>query len=193
MMDPDAELMLCLKNGDRAAFEKLFEKYQRPILNFCYRFLGNQPDAEEVTQEAFIQLYHAAGRYQPLSKFSTWFYTIAKNLCLNRLRRDRNESRFGRDPLGDKEGERLEERIPSNAPNPHQALEKRELSSLIQKAVLALPVSLRIPLLLRRYQELSYEEIAEIVDCTVTAVKLRLHRAKRILAQSLAPYHQGGS
>lgn len=181
-IDPDAERMVRFQQGDRAAFEVLFEKYHPPLLRFAYRFLINQADAEEVVQETFLQVYQAAPNYQPLARFSTWLYTIAKNRCLNRLRAGGDES-FGEDLFP--EGIEI---IPSGDPPPDRELERREISHLVQRAIGELPPSLRLPLILRRYEELSYEEIAEIAGCTVTAVKLRLHRAKLLLAKELAPY-----
>ncbi len=187
-MDPDAQRMLQFQNGDRAAFEDLFEKYHRPILNFCFRFLGNSHEAEDITQDTFIQAYLAAFRYQPLTKFSTWLYTIAKNLCLNRLREGRMEvSLQFSDPMNEEES-LLEEQIESHHPSPDQQLEEKELAEIVQEAIRSLPATLRLPLILQRYQELSYEEIAQVMGCSVTAVKLRLHRAKGLLAQRLAPY-----
>jgi RNA polymerase sigma-70 factor (ECF subfamily) len=187
-MDPDTQRMLRFQKGERAAFEMLFEKYHRPILNFCFRFLGNTHDAEDTAQDTFIQVYQAAPRYQPLTKFSTWLYTIAKNLCLNKLRKGQNPGLEEINPPMDDLDRDPAEAIVSDYPGPDQELEQKELSEIVQKAVLDLPLSMRLPLILRRYQELSYEEIAQILGCSVTAVKLRLHRAKGILAQRLGPY-----
>lgn len=186
-MDPDTRLMVKFKEGDRSAFEILFEKYHRPILNFCYRFLKDQFDAEEVAQETFIQMYRAAPDYQPLTKFSTWLYTIAKNICLNRLRKGRIDTLSDIEVM-DNEGLLQQDKLGSSDPTPHQELEQKELAGIVKKAVEGLPESLRLPLILRRYQELSYEEIAQVVGISVTAVKLRLYRARRLLAEALAPY-----
>jgi len=187
-MDPDAQRMLQFQKGDQKAFEELFEKYHRPILNFCFRFLGNSHEAEDIAQDTFIQVYQAAPRYQPLTKFSTWLYTIAKNLCLNRLREGRMEAMAKVNSLMGEEESLLEEQIVSNNPGPDQQAEEKEITEIVQKAIRDLPAAIRLPLILRRYQELSYEEIAQILGCSVTAVKLRLHRAKRLLAQRLAPH-----
>lgn len=194
-MDPDAQRMLQFQKGERAAFETLFEKYHRPVLNFCFRFLGNAHDAEDIAQDTFLQVYQAAPRYQPLTKFSTWLYTIAKNLCLNRLREGRQEASESLNPFTEDEEESLslEEKIPAEAPGPDEELEEKKISEIVQGAIRDLPASIRLPLILSRYQELSYEEIAQILGCSVTAVKLRLHRAKRVLAKKLAPYLNPGS
>ncbi|MEK7748017.1 MAG: sigma-70 family RNA polymerase sigma factor [Nitrospirota bacterium] len=183
----DTEWMRRFQSGDEAAFERLFEKYHRPIISFCFRFLGDKEQSEEIAQETFLQVYRFAEGYRPLAKFSTWLYTIAKNLCLNRLRK--------KDPTlncdlnnEDSQGNYLEETIADLAPTPDHEYSQKQLSEIVQKAVGNLSASLRAPLILYRYQELSHQEIAEILGCTVTAVKLRLHRAIRVLEKELAPY-----
>lgn len=180
----DADLMLQFKGGDQAAFEQLFDTYHRPIINFCFRLLGNLSDAEEVAQETFLQVYRGAENYQPLAKFSTWLYTIAKNLSLNRIR-DRHSERFYDIESDDSEGNNLEETIPANTPTPEAECSEKELSKIIEQAVSKLPPSIRIPFVLNRYQEQSYEAIAQILEISVTAVTLRMHRAMRLLTKQL--------
>jgi RNA polymerase sigma-70 factor, ECF subfamily len=193
-MDPDAKLMVRFRDGDRAAFEALFEKYHLQMINFCFRFLGNRDDAEELAQETFLNAYQAAPGYRPLTKFSTWLYTIAKNLCLNRLRKE-NPARFGRISFFRKE-ETVEEEaamLPDEGPTPEREVADKELAEIVRRTVRELPAPLRLAVILHRYHELSYDEIAKIAGCSVTAVKLRLHRAKRILAAKLGPYRPSGS
>ena len=91
LADPDVECMLKVKKGDRVAFEILMRKYYPRILNFVYRFLGNRQLSEDLTQDVFLKVYKSARRYRPRSKFQTWLYTIAKNSCLNELRRNRRQ------------------------------------------------------------------------------------------------------
>ena len=183
----DSEVMLQFKGGDQAAFELLFDKYHRQIINFNYRLLGNLADAEEIAQEAFLQVYRSAGNYQPLAKFSTWLYTIAKNRCLNCIR-DKHPERLYDIESEDSESHVLEETIPSETPSPEEELSEKELSKIIEQAVSQLPSSLRMPFVLNRYQEQSYEEIAHILEISVTAVTIRIHRAIKILTKKLAPY-----
>jgi len=180
----DADLMLQFKEGNSSAFEQLFDKYHRAIINFCYRLLGNLADAEEVAQEVFLQVYRGAENYQPLAKFSTWLYTIAKNLSLNRIR-DRHGERFEYLESEESEGNILEETIPADTPSPEAEYSEKELSEIIKQAVSKLPLSIRVPFILNRYQEQSYDEIATILSVSVTAVTLRLHRAKEILKKKL--------
>jgi RNA polymerase sigma-70 factor (ECF subfamily) len=183
----DADLMLRFKRGDKAAFESLFDTYHRPIINFCYRLLGNVADAEEAAQETFLKVYQGAKHYEPLAKFSTWLYTIAKNLCLNRLRDTRHE-RLQEIQSEDSEGNVLEETIPAKTPSPEEECSEKELSDIIKQAVLKLPSSLRMPFILNRYQEQSYEDIAQILGISVSAVTIRIHRAIKILTKQLEPY-----
>lgn len=187
-MDPDARLMVQFRKGKRAAFEALFDKYNRPVFHFCFRFLGNSHDAEEIAQDTFIQVFQAAPQYEPRSKFSTWLYTIAKNRCLNKLRAGQRETPDNSSATEDEDSSGLKDKLRSNNLGPDRQLEQKELSNAVQEAVRSLPESIRLPLILRRYQDLSYNEIAEIMEISVTAVKLRLHRAKPLLAQKLAPY-----
>ncbi len=186
-MNNDSQLMVQFKNGNKAAFEQLFDAYHRPIINFCYRLLGNVSDAEEVAQETFLKVYRAADQYEPLAKFSTWLYTIAKNLCLNRIR-DTHPERLQDIESEDSEENVLETTIPANTPSPEEECSEKELSKIIERAVSNLPSSLRIPFILNRYQEQSYEEIAKILGISVTAVTIRIHRALKRLTKKLEPY-----
>jgi len=185
--EDDAQVMLLFKGGNLLAFEHLFDKYHRAIINFCTRLLGNLADAEEVSQEVFLQVYRSADRYQPLAQFSTWLYTIAKNLCLNRIR-DRHSERFEDIQSEASEGNVLEETIPAKTPSPEEECSEKELSEIIQQVVAKLPLSIRVPFILNRYQERSCEEIAQILGISETAVTLRLHRAKKILTEQLVSY-----
>ncbi len=186
-MDPDAQRMLQFQRGDPSAFEALFEKYRRPILNFCYRFLGDAHEAEDIAQETFLQVYQAAPGYRPLTKFSTWLYTITKNRCLNRLRSLRREEPAALFHTGEEEDREPAEPAAS-LPDPEQALGQKEMTRIVREAVANLPAGLRLALVLRRYHDLPYAEIAQVTGCSLNAVKLRVHRANRILARRLAPY-----
>ncbi len=188
--DPDVVLMLRVKDGDRAAFDVLIDKYGKPLLNVIARTIGRDADAEDLAQDVFVRVYRAAPRYQPTAKFSTWLYTIARRVCLNHVRAQSLRRWFSLS--GDDDD-------PDNAPtdppdprtlDPAQDLERRELQRVVAQAVGALPERLRFAVILRRYEELSYEEIAGILGCSVTAAKLRVHRANAILADRLAPYVQ---
>lgn len=177
-IDIDIKLMDRIKKGDDSAFEELVSRHYRSVYNLAYRFLYDVTGAEDITQEVFLRVFRASRTYSPKAKFSTWLYTITKNLCFNELRKKRSVNIFSI------EDEMLPE-IPSMADNPASEVEKKEIREKVLDAVRALPVNLRIAVLLLKYHGLSYEDVAEILGCTVNAVKLRVHRAKDFLAKSI--------
>ena len=176
--DRDIDLMKRVKNGDEAAFEELVARHYQTVYKLAYRFLYDSPEAEDITQEVFIRVYRAASTYTPKAKFSTWLYTITKNLCFNELRKKKSVTVFSI------EDEMLPE-LPSLDESPVSRLEEAEVKQRVLEAVKALPPNLRIAVLLLKYHGLSYEEVADILGCTVNAVKLRVHRAKNFLARSI--------
>lgn len=182
--DPDVRLMLRVKAGDQQAFKELFAKHQRKIVNFSRRYLGSVARAEDAAQETFLRLYRARADYQPQTKLSTYLYRIATNTCLNHLRK--------RDWLvredAEADGESATERVPdTSAQGPEENLSGRELQARIIAALQSLPESQRAALILLRFDDLSYEEIAEVMQSTVPAVKSLLNRAKEQLLKKLAP------
>jgi RNA polymerase sigma-70 factor (ECF subfamily) len=176
--DKDVALMEGVKNGDDGAFEELLTRHYQSVYRLAYRFLYDSPEAEDITQEVFLRVFRAARTYSPKAKFSTWLYTITKNLCFNELRKKRSATIFSI------EDEMLPE-LPSMDESPVSKLEEAEVKKRVLDAVRELPANLRIAVLLLKYQGLSYEEVAEILGCTVNAVKLRVHRAKKFLARSI--------
>ncbi|MFZ5876551.1 MAG: RNA polymerase sigma factor [Nitrospirota bacterium] len=185
--DPDVVLMLRVRDGDRAAFDLLIERYRKPLLNVITRAIGRDADAEDLAQDVFVRVYRSAPRYEPTAKFSTWLYTIARRVCLNHARAQTFRRWFSLG--GDEERDDPPADPPDpRAPDPMIDMERRELQRVVATAVAGLPERLRFAVVLRRYEELSYEEIAQILECSVTAAKLRVHRANAILAERLTPY-----
>ena len=176
--DRDVALMERVKNGDDGAFEELLTRHYQSVYRLAYRFLYDSPEAEDITQEVFLRVFRAAQTYSPKAKFSTWLYTITKNLCFNELRKKRSVTIFSI------EDEMLPE-LPSVDESPVSKLEEAEVKKRVLDAVRELPANLRIAVLLLKYHDLSYEEVADILGCTVNAVKLRVHRAKKFLARSV--------
>ena len=174
--DRDVALMERVKNGDDGAFEELLTRHYQSVYRLAYRFLYDSPEAEDITQEVFLRVFRAAQTYSPKAKFSTWLYTITKNLCFNELRKKRSVTVFSIDD------EVLPE-LPSVDESPVLKLEEEEVKKRVLDAVKELPANLRIAVLLLKYHGLSYEEVAEILGCTVNAVKLRVHRAKKFLTR----------
>lgn len=186
--DPDVILMLRVRDGDRAAFDALIDKYRKPLLNVIARYIGDHGDAEDLAQDVFVRIYRAAPRYVPTAKFSTWMYTIAKRLCVNHAR-GRALRRFfslSRDE-DDESGDAVDLADPRSE-DPLRQAEQEQVRRLVAQAVAALPSTLRFAVILRRYEEMSYEEIAGVLNCSVTAAKLRVHRANAVLTERLAPY-----
>jgi RNA polymerase sigma-70 factor (ECF subfamily) len=190
----DTDLMLRFNRGDPSAFRELVERYQQPVINVAYRMLHDLSEAEDLAQNVFIQVFKSAGRYKPSAKFSTWLFTIVRNLCLNELRRR------ARHPAGSMEfcpedgDESLTRQIEDpRAEQPLQSLLQGELGQKIQEALDALPENQRLALLLCRQDELSYEDIAAVLECSLSATKSLIHRGRETLKLQLKPYLKSGA
>ncbi len=179
----DAQLMQRVREGDEAAFRLIVETHQRQILNLCYRFVANQQDAEEVAQDVFIHLFRSAKTYQPTAKLSTYLYRIAVNLSLNRIRDRKRKRMFSLEAM---KSERHRE-LPHPDGSPDRILEKSELAAQVRKVLDGLPESQRTAVVLKRFEGMSYEEIAGVMHCSVSAVESLLHRAKIGLKKKLKP------
>ena len=191
--DPDAALMLRVKRGDRAAFTELVEKWQQPTMNFVFSTLRDETESEDVAQNTFVQVWKSRDRYERTAKFSTWLFTIARNLCLNEIRRR------SRHPA-----ESLEETHAEHDDQPSRQYEDKkmflptdnvlhgELAKKIEEALAELPENQRTAILLCRRDEVSYEEIADILGCSLSATKSIIHRGRETLKEKLKPYLQTG-
>jgi len=192
-LDPDARLMLRVKAGDREAFEELVNKYKHPVMNLIYRALGDATEAEDLAQNVFVQVYKSADRYRVSAKFTTWLFTIARNLCLNEIRRRSRHPAESLDaPHPQYEDQPLHQFEDSSRFSPPAALLHGELEQKIQQALSELPDSQRIAILLCRQEELSYEDIAKTLGCSLSATKSLIHRGRETLKQKLKPYLQTG-
>lgn len=183
--DEDAGLMLKFKSGDNSAFELLLDKYEKPLINFIYRFVGYQADAEDLAQEVFLRIYRSKNIYKPKSKFITWLYKIAVNLCIDYQRKRKIKTVSLAEPVATAEDEIIRE-IPDLSENtPDVSAEKKQVSEIIQSALLSLPDNQRIALYLKIYDNKSYQEISEILDCSVSAVESLIFRARHNLRERL--------
>jgi RNA polymerase sigma-70 factor (ECF subfamily) len=192
-LDADAQLMMRFKAGDLAAFEDLFARHARSLVNFAYRFVHNREVAEELAQEVFIKVHDAAPTYRPEAKFTTWLFRIATNVCLNETRRAHYKARHESldSPVGDDPDARPLELADTTRLGADTLLERRAVSDSIKQALATLPEKQRIAFILNKYQELSYAETAEVMSTSEKAVKSLIHRAKEAMAQRLRPLLHG--
>ncbi len=193
MQNEDTILMLRTKDGDQTAFKELVEKHKLSVLNLCLRFTGNKPDAEDLAQDVFMRIYLAAARYEAKAAFTTWLYRIAVNLCLNYQRRKKLLTFFSIDSNHRSE-EDHQRKIPDiiSSERPDTEFEKKERQQFVQKAIQSLPENQRAVVILYRYQNLSYQEIADTLETSVSAVESRLFRAKINLKKKLMPLLKEG-
>ncbi len=186
VVDPDSELMKRVAKGDDDAFRLLFERHYRLAYSVIYRHIGVQSEAEDLVQEAFLRVYRNAGNWEPTAKFSTWLYTVVSNLCLN-YKRDKARDKL-RLVSGDEEGGNPLERMATEEAQDGEAMDADERARLVREAIQELPEQQRMALILSRYEDKSYEEVAEILGTTVAAVKSLTSRARTTLRERLERY-----
>jgi RNA polymerase sigma-70 factor (ECF subfamily) len=187
--DPDVALMLLVQTGDQAAFAELFRKLSPRVLRFVRRFVGSDAQAEEVTQDVFVQIFRFRHRYRPESRLGAWVFRIATNLCLNELRRPERQLRvdlWGR--RGDDDPPEEPQLGDSAMPTPEEGAATRELAVRLEAAVAALPAKQRAALLLSRIDGLAYRDVGEALGCSEGAVKALLFRATQTLKRSLGDF-----
>lgn len=186
------DLMARVAKGDNYAFEALVKRHQRAVLNLIYRFIGDRAKAEDLAQEVFIRVWQAAGRYKPTAKFNTWIYRITANLCLNELKsvRRRKLILFSSGGKAENPEDQYLQMHAEEAQTPEDVLVVAERKQQVFSALRTLPANQRLALILKRYNDFSYEEIARILGCSVSAVDSLLVRAKRNLRKNLIRYEK---
>lgn len=186
----DVELMLRTAKGDVPAFEQLVERHQHRVFGTAARMLNSEEDAEDVAQQVFVRVWNSAKRYKPKAKFSTWLMTITRNLVLNEIRRRTRKPVWFLEEQDDNATGRVPDR---SAPDPSRNIEQSELEAAVDKAIAELPDPQRMAVVLRRFEEMPYEEIAEIMKMSVPAVKSLLFRARSSLRDKLQSHlrHDG--
>ena len=186
--DPDAALMLAFQGGDESAFRVLFERHGRPMVAFCHHFVRDGARAEELAQDVFLKLHGSAARYQPSARFKTFLYRIASNHCLNELRRGEYAFHRAADPDA-ADGAPLDpDALAGGGPSPEESALGAALSREVQVLLARLPEKQRAAFVLARLEGLPYEEVAEVLETTVSAVKSLVHRATVAAAAALSPY-----
>jgi RNA polymerase sigma-70 factor, ECF subfamily len=183
--DPDAQLMLRLKNGEDWILNELMTRWQQPLVAFIYRYIGHETEALDLAQETFVRIFRTRDRYTVRGKFSTWLFAIASNLCRNHLR-SRQRRRESVPESWEKEEPERDASLQSPDDAPDEATVRSETVAIVKKAISKLPHDLRTVILLYEYQGLSYDEIASAVQCSVKAVEMRLYRARNLLRESLS-------
>jgi RNA polymerase sigma-70 factor (ECF subfamily) len=186
IIDPDGELLKRVAKGDDEAFRLLFERHHRLAYSVIYRHIGVQSEAEDLVQEAFLRVYRNAATWEPTAKFSTWLYTVVSNLCLN-YKRDRARDKLRLVGGDDESSNPLEQMAATEEPDV-DAMDADERARLIRAAIQELPENQRMALILSRYEDKSYEEVAEILGTSVAAVKSLTSRARTTLRERLAKY-----
>ena len=190
MTRSDVQLMLDVKAGDEQSFGLLLQRYRTPLVNFLYRMVRSREQAEDLAQEVFIRVYRAREEYVPSAKFTTWLFRIATNLALNSLRDHRHEKlQISMDaPVTTAEdGDERPFEVADKHPTIEQELLEEDRRKMIRHAVEKLPEKQRAAVLLHKYQELDYSEIAKILSCSESALKSLLFRAYEALRVELAP------
>ncbi len=182
---PSEDLMAKTAAGDEFAFEILVRRHQISILNLVYRYVGDRTKARDLAQEVFLRVWRAANRYEPKAKFTTWIYSITANLCLNELKSVKGK-KWVQLATEDEERKSTDYETHSDvSPSPEDLLLAEERSRQVSEALQTLPENQRMALILKRYEDLSYDEIAKIIGCSVSAVESLVVRAKKNIHEKL--------
>jgi len=186
MARTDVELMLDVKAGDDSSFDFLLQKYRSPLVNFLHRMVRDTATAEDLAQEVFLRVYRARKQYTPSAKFTTWLFRIATNLALNSVR----DNRYAKlavplDAAADEDAAPME--LPAPVMRIDEHMIERDRTEFIRRAIASLPEKQRAAVLLHKYEEMDYGEIAKILDCSESALKSLLFRAYESLRVQLAP------
>lgn len=185
----NVSLMLRVRGGDLKAFEQLVELHQHAVVGTVAKMLGNTHDAEDIAQQVFVRVWKSAARYEPNAKFTTWLFTITRNLVFNEVRRRQRKPAVSLD----QREEELHAASPvDGALRPDETTLQRELEDAVDAAIQELPEKQRLAVVLRRYEDMPYEEIAVILELSLSAVKSLLFRARAQLKESLQRYLDTG-
>ncbi|MGE3804326.1 MAG: RNA polymerase sigma factor [Gemmataceae bacterium] len=190
LRDPDIRLMVRVRDDDAGAFEELVDKYQHRLVAVLHHVVGNAEEAEDLAQEVFLRIYRSRKKYRARAKFSTWLFTIANNLALNALRRRKRKPAIPlalRDsgPLGPRPAEQM---VHDRDHQPGQRIQQQELAEVVRQAIEELNERQRVAVVLNKFEEMNYAEIAEVMGLSTKAVKSLLSRARMNLRAILQKY-----
>jgi RNA polymerase sigma-70 factor (ECF subfamily) len=183
-LERDAELMLRVREGDQASFGLLLEKHRGPVIHFLYRMVQNQAVAEELAQEVFLRVYKSRSSYQPTAKFTTWLFRIASHLALNWIRDGRDEKRQA--SLDEESPDGTAKQVPDRSRTVEQELVYQAKLREVRQAIESLPAKQKAAVMMHKYQDLEYAQIADVLICSESAVKSLLFRAYESLRMRLA-------
>ncbi len=185
-LEHDAELMLRVRNGCAVSFAQLLERHRGPVIHYLYRMVQNSAVAEELAQEVFLRVYRSRASYEPTAKFTTWLFRIATHLALNWIRDGRGEK--NQESLDQDNAGGIARQVQDRKPNIEQQLLQQVKVNEIRRAIQALPEKQRAAVLMHKYHELEYSQIARVLSCTESAVKSLLFRAYETLRARLAHF-----
>jgi RNA polymerase sigma-70 factor (ECF subfamily) len=184
-LERDAELMLRVREGDSASFSLLLERHRGPVIHFLYRMVQNQAVAEELAQEVFFRVYRSRASYEPTARFTTWLFRIATHLALNWIRDERHEN--GNESIEHETAtEGIARQFSDCAPTVEQVMVRQAKLAEVRTAIESLPSKQKAAVLMHKYQEMDYAQIAAILNCSESAVKSLLFRAYETLRSRLA-------
>lgn len=184
MREDDRELVAQALKGDERAFRSLLSRYERAVYNICLKMVRDREEARDLAQEAFTKVFSMLDRYNPSYAFSNWLFKITSNLCIDSMRKRRVSTLPMDQPVQSSEGE-FERQYASPTDGPDKTLLKKERMAMLARVIDSLPDHYRIMIVLRHQQDLSYDEIAEVLDVPLGTVKARIHRAREMLKNRL--------
>jgi RNA polymerase sigma-70 factor (ECF subfamily) len=184
------ELAGKIRDGDQEAFKELVNEFQEPVLRTCMGFLHNHDDAEDITQEVFIEVFESIEKFRGDAKLSTWIYRIAVNKSLNFIRSTKKRQFFGSIESLFKDGRNSENEIADVRNEPHQKMEETERASILKEAIGSLAKNQKIAFTLHKYDELSYKQIADVMELSLSSVESLIFRAKSNLQKKLISYYK---
>lgn len=184
VLERDAELMLRVREGDSTSFALLLERHRSPVVNFLYRMVQNQAVSEELAQEVFLRVYRSRATYEPTAKFTTWLFRIATHLALNWIRDGKREK--NQESLDKEIGDGLERQVADRRMTVEEEMLRQVRLGEVRQAIDALPEKQRAAVLMHKYQEMEYSQIAKALECSESAVKSLLFRAYETLRMRLA-------
>lgn len=182
---PECELIKKSQQGDIEAFEKLIVSHEKKVYNIAYRYMGNREEAEDLAQEAFIRVYRAINGFRGEAAFSTWLYHIVSNVCRDALRKNLRRVEDSLDCAVTTEKGELQREVADWSMSPEPIYENHELGEFIQGLINQLTPEYKAVIIMREIQEMSYEEIAAALDCSLGTVKSRLSRARKALRNKI--------